>query len=97
MCEKCKQRGAWNNHRITFPETNADLRTDPSFDEMQHEDHHHGRSSLHQLVIRMVSQLRRFALAFIHSHSGATSVFRNAFMGKVAEATSCLPKTLQTT
>ena len=24
-------------------------------------------------------QLRRFALAFIHSHSGATGVFRNAF------------------
>ena len=42
-------------------------------------------------------QLRRFALAFIHSHSGATGVFRNAFMRKVAEATSCLPKTLQTT
>ena len=38
-----------------------------------------------------------FPLAFIHSHSGATGVFRNAFMGKVAEATSCLPKTLQTT
>ena len=36
--------------------------------------------------------MRRFALAFIHSHSGATGVFRNAFMGKVAEATSCLPK-----
>ena len=43
------------------------------------------------------AELRRFALAFIHSHSGATGVFRNAFMGKVAEATSCLPKTLQTT
>ena len=44
-----------------------------------------------------VLELRRFALAFIHSHSGATGVFRNAFMRKVAEATSCLPKTLQTT
>ena len=42
-------------------------------------------------------QLRRFALAFIHSHSGATGVFRNAFMVKVAVATSCLQKTLQTT
>ena len=42
-------------------------------------------------------ELRRFALAFIHSHSGATGVFRNASMGKVAETTSCLPKTLQTT
>ena len=28
------------------------------------------------------TQLRRFALAFIHSHSGATGVFRNAFMVK---------------
>ena len=45
----------------------------------------------------IVNELRRFALAFIHSHSGATGVFRNAFMRKVAEATSCLPKTLQTT
>ena len=25
------------------------------------------------------AQLRRFSLAFIHSHSGATGVFRNAF------------------
>ena len=25
------------------------------------------------------AQLRRFALAFIHSHGGATDVFRNAF------------------
>ncbi len=30
----------------------------------------------------MQQQLRRFALAFIHSHSGATGVFRNAFMEK---------------
>ena len=37
-------------------------------------------------------QLRRFALAFIHSHSGATDVFRNAFMELVAEATSCYTK-----
>ena len=42
-------------------------------------------------------QLRRFALAFIHSHSGASGGFRNAFMVKVAVATSCLQKTLQTT
>ena len=42
-------------------------------------------------------ELRRFALAFIHSHSGATGVFRNAFREFVGEATSCLPKTLQTT
>ena len=29
--------------------------------------------------LSLVQQLRRFALAFIHSHSGATGVFRNAF------------------
>ena len=36
--------------------------------------------------------LRRFALRFIHSHSDATGVFRNAFMEFVAVATSCLQK-----
>ena len=47
--------------------------------------------------IPSATELRRFALAFIHSHSGATGVFRNAFREFVGEATSCLPKTLQTT
>ena len=42
-------------------------------------------------------QLRRFALAFIHSHSGATGVFAMLLWKFVAEATSCLQKTLQTT
>ena len=44
-----------------------------------------------------VPQLRRFALAFIHSHSGATGVFAMLLWKFVAEATSCLQKTLQTT
>ena len=47
-------------------------------------------SKLHSL------QLRRFALPFIYSHSDATGVFRNALV-KVAVATSCSQKTLQTT
>ena len=34
------------------------------------------------LVGVQCDKLRRFALAFIHSHSGATGVFRNAFMEK---------------
>ena len=42
-------------------------------------------------------KLRRFALAFIHSHSGATGVFAMLLWKFVAEATSCLQKTLQTT
>ena len=60
----------------------------------------HGKLSFRKPVLPSPSSglvHRRFALAFIHSHSGATGVFRNDFMGKVAEATSCLPKTLQTT
>ena len=37
-------------------------------------------------------ELRRFALAFIHSHSGATGVFAMLLWKFVAEATSCLQK-----
>ena len=36
--------------------------------------------------------MRRFALAFIHSHSGATGVFAMLLWKFVAEATSCLQK-----
>ena len=31
------------------------------------------------VLVLSYAELRRFALAFIHSHSGATGVFRNAF------------------
>ena len=48
---------------MTFTKTNADLRTDPSFNEMQDEDYHCGRSSLHQLGIQMVSL---FPLDYMH-------------------------------
>ena len=37
-------------------------------------------------------KLRRFALAFIHSHSGATGVFAMLLWKLVAEATSCFSK-----
>ena len=52
---------------------------------------------MHIHLQRVVGQLRRFALAFIHSHSGATGVFAMLLWKFVAEATSCLQKTLQTT
>jgi hypothetical protein len=38
-CEKCTQEGDYHN-KMTFPETNATLRTDVSFDEMGQEEHH---------------------------------------------------------
>ena len=47
--------------------------------------------------IKLLSHTLKFNHSFNHSHSGATGVFRNAVMAFVAEATSCLPKTLQTT
>ena len=42
-------------------------------------DYTHVHSKQIALSDTSALQLRRFALAFIHSHSGATGVFRNAF------------------
>lgn len=54
--DKCTQRGRWLG-KITFPETNASLRTDHSFSE-QHDDYHHlGVSPLSRTSIGMVTQI----------------------------------------
>ena len=42
-CDKCIQSDVWNG-KMTFPETDATLRTDVSFDEMRDEEHHKGPS-----------------------------------------------------
>ena len=42
---------------MTFPEVNATLRTDISFDETRDEEHHLGPSPLRELQIGMVSQI----------------------------------------
>lgn len=55
-CEKCTQSGVYINHRMTFPEVHAVLRTDLSFLQMLDEDHHTGISILHRIGIGMVSQ-----------------------------------------
>ena len=52
---------------------------------------------VHKSTPFLYQELRRFALAFIHSHSGATGVFAMLLWKFVAEATSCFQKTLQTT
>jgi len=62
-CDKCVQRGFYINHRITFPDTRANLRTDVQFDEMIHEEHHIGRSPFMDTPIGMVSQ---FPLDYMH-------------------------------
>ena len=41
---------------MTFPETNAALRTDVSFAERQDEEHHIGRTPFSDLPVGMVSQ-----------------------------------------
>ena len=61
-CDKCEQRGLWQN-KMTFPETNAALRTDAAFDAMTDTDHHTGRSPFVDLSLGMVSQ---FPLDYMH-------------------------------
>lgn len=55
-CDKCTQRGRWLG-KITFPETNAPLRTDHSFSEQHDDEHHLGVSPLSRTRIGMVTQI----------------------------------------
>ena len=61
-CKKCVQHGVYCN-KITFPEVDAELRTDVQFDELADEDHHIGISPLARLSIGMASQ---FPLDYMH-------------------------------
>ena len=61
-CDKCTQYGL-HDGRMTFPQTNAPLRTDVAFDEMIDDEHHHQRSPLADLGIGMVSC---FPLDYMH-------------------------------
>ncbi|KAJ8043844.1 hypothetical protein HOLleu_11120 [Holothuria leucospilota] len=54
VCDKCVQHGVWLD-KVTFPETNAALRTDQSFIDMEDESHHLGLTPLTELGIGMVS------------------------------------------
>ena len=61
-CDKCCQSGEWMG-KLIFPETNATLRTDAAFHEMEDEEHHLGPSPLVDTGIGMVSQ---FPLDYMH-------------------------------
>ena len=61
-CEKCTQKGKWEG-KMTFPETDALLRNDIQFNEMEDENHHTGTSPLSSLPIGLVSQ---FPLDYMH-------------------------------
>ena len=60
-CERCMQVGLWKG-RVTYPETNAQLRTDCNFDMMTDEDHHSAKSPLQSLGFGMIS---KFPLDYI--------------------------------
>lgn len=47
------QPGEWVG-KMTFPEVNADLRTDAAFNEMRDEDHHKGPSPFHDTSFKFV-------------------------------------------
>ena len=55
-CDKCTQKGQYVNHRMTFPETNAPLRTDAQFDQMIDVEHHIGRSPFLNTNLGLVTQ-----------------------------------------
>ncbi|KAK3931258.1 FAST kinase domain-containing protein 4 [Frankliniella fusca] len=55
-CEKCTVYGEYADHRMTFLEDNATLRSDDSFQLREHPGHHKGNSPLEDVGTRMVSQ-----------------------------------------
>ena len=56
-CERCDQHGVWRD-KVTFPHTNAPLRSDESFNEMIDDSHHlpSAPTPLRQISIGLVSQ-----------------------------------------
>ncbi|XP_077551247.1 uncharacterized protein LOC144164879 [Haemaphysalis longicornis] len=61
-CDKCTQTGKWLG-RMTFPDSNAPLRTDASFNAQLQEEHHIGVSPMQQLGLKMVTQ---FPIDYMH-------------------------------
>ncbi|KAJ8018071.1 hypothetical protein HOLleu_44145 [Holothuria leucospilota] len=64
-CERCVQEGVHTQGRLTFPNLEAELRTDASFMERRDEGHHSGISPLHELG-RMFGPVTKFALDYTH-------------------------------
>lgn len=61
-CERCTQRGEWKN-KMTYPETDAPLRTDLSFKELLDNGHHRHKSPLDILGVGLVTG---FCLDYMH-------------------------------
>ncbi len=63
-CDKCSQTGVWSN-KMTYPETDAPLRTDLDYEIMKNEEHHLN-NSLSPLtgLVKMVTQ---FPIDYMHT------------------------------
>jgi len=61
-CDRCTQRGEWKG-KMTYPETEASLRTDVAFHDLLDSEHHREKSPLSALNIGLVSQ---FCLDYMH-------------------------------
>ena len=64
-CDKCTQSGVYSK-RMSFPETDARLRTDISFDEMSDAAHHKGPNPFAGLSLKMVTQFPLDPMHLIH-------------------------------
>ena len=62
-CEKCKEDGVYMSKHMTFPGTDAVLRTDDEVRNMTDEMHHNGPTPLSKLPICLVSQ---FVYDYMH-------------------------------
>ncbi|GBO16568.1 hypothetical protein AVEN_250828-1 [Araneus ventricosus] len=65
-CEKCCQKGKWDNNRMTFPDSNAPKRQDSDFDSFSHDNdfgHILEKSPLLKVDIGLVTQ---FPLDYMH-------------------------------
>lgn len=56
-CAKCTQSGTFINNRLTFPETNAELRTNTSFRNKSDKNFHKGTTLFENINIGLVSQI----------------------------------------
>ena len=63
-CDKCNQRGAYTEGKVTFPEHhNVTLRTDKSFRDQENKEHHNGVTHFCQLLIDMITN---FPIDYMH-------------------------------
>lgn len=64
-CDRCEQRGVHINSRMTFPESDANRRTNISFRTRHQEEHHHCTSIIEE--IPLIDMVEMFPNDYMHS------------------------------